>query len=99
QAFTYTACSPSLTGLSPPSGPAGGGTQVTLTGSGFTAASVGTTVHFGAAATQVTAFIDAGHVLVTAPPGSGTVDVTLSNACGGSTLSQAFTYTACSPSL
>ena len=42
--FTYL---PSVTGISPSSGPAAGGTLVTINGSGFTSAS---TVEFGAAA-------------------------------------------------
>ena len=44
--FTYTAA-PAVTGLSPTSGPAAGGTSVTITGTGFTGA---TAVDFGTTA-------------------------------------------------
>ena len=53
--FTYTAA-PTVTGLSPTSGPAAGGTSVTITGTGFTGA---TAVDFGTtAATSVTVVSD-----------------------------------------
>ena len=90
--FTYIA--PAVTGVSPASGPLAGGTTVTITGTGFSAA---TAVDFGAVAassvivnsdTQITAVSPAGTV--------GTVDVTVTTADGTSATSPAnqFTYVA-----
>jgi hypothetical protein len=92
--FTYTAA-PTVTGVSPPSGPAAGGTPVTITGTGFTAA---TGVSFGGTAGTGVTVADSGtRITVTSPAGSGTVDVTVTTAAGGtSATSRAdrFTYTA-----
>jgi hypothetical protein len=77
---------PTVSGISPNSGPAAGGTRVTISGANFTGS---TSVNFGGTAassfsidsdTQITAF---------APAGSGTVDVTVRSANGTSTKSQA----------
>lgn len=74
----------SLASLSPTSGPVG--TPVTLTGTNLSAA---TTVNFGGS--QITNFsYNDNTIQVTAPAGSGTVDVTVSNA---SNLSNAFQFT------
>ncbi len=80
----------SVTGLSPASGPAAGGTTVTITGSGFTGV---TGVIFGTVRTAPT--VDSGTQLTaTSPPGTGTVPVTLVTA--GSTAAPAgqFSYVA-----
>ncbi len=77
--FVYTA-GPNVTGVSPGSGPADGGTSVTITGSGFTGA---TSVSFGGAAAQFT--IGSGtQITATSPPGNCTVDVTLTTPAGTS---------------
>jgi hypothetical protein len=73
--FTYVA-PPQVTGINPASGPLGGGTSVTVTGSGFTGA---TAVNFGAVAgTGVTVVSDT-QITVVSPPvsptGQTTVDV------------------------
>lgn len=76
----------SLASLSPTSGPVG--TPVTLTGTNLSAA---TTVNFGGS--QITNFsynANTQAILVTAPTGSGMVDVTVSNA---SSLSNALQFT------
>ena len=66
--FTYV---PSVTGVSPNSGPAGGGTSVIITGTGFGADS---TVAFGSNAATVTAET-ATQITAIAPPASaGTVE-------------------------
>ncbi|HEY7138106.1 MAG TPA: IPT/TIG domain-containing protein [Acidimicrobiia bacterium] len=70
---------PSVTGLSPASGPSSGGTTVTVTGTNFTGASA---VNFGANAATFTVG-NATTITATAPPGSGTVDVTV--VAGGAT--------------
>ena len=66
--FTYTAAvAPTVTGLSPTTGPQAGGTLVTITGTSFTGA---TAVDFGAnAATNVTVVND---TTITADSPAGT---------------------------
>ena len=95
--FTYTvAAAATVTGISPASGPAAGGTLVTITGTGFTGASA---VDFGTtAATGVTA-VSATTITADSPAGTGTVDVTVISPAGTSPVSPAdqFTYVAVSP--
>ena len=93
--FTYTTTTPTpiVAGISPTSGPATGGTVVTVSGSGLSAASA---VHFGAAlATNVTVVTD-GQLSVDAPAGIGTVNVTVTTPGGTSAATSAddFTYQA-----
>ena len=79
--------------MSPTSGPAAGGTLVTITGTGFTGA---TAVDFGTtAATSVTVVNDT-TITADSPAGTGTVDVTVTTPAGTSATSAAdqFTYTA-----
>ncbi|MFI7246461.1 IPT/TIG domain-containing protein [Streptomyces qinglanensis] len=78
-AFSYSAA-PALTSLSPASGPTGGGTAVTLQGTGFTGA---TSVHFGAASALFSVGDDT-HITATAPAGTGSVPVTVTNTVGTS---------------
>jgi large repetitive protein len=88
--YTYVAA-PTVSAVSPGSGPGGGGTPVTITGSHFTGA---TAVSFGVnAATNVTVGSDS-QITATAPTGSGTVDVTVTTPGGTSATSEAdaFTY-------
>jgi hypothetical protein len=90
--FTY---SPTVTGISPAAGPLGGGKLVTITGTGFTGA---TLVDFGAnnpAPTPLT-FVSPTLIQVDSPPGVGVVDVTVTTPVGTSTRSPAdlFTYEA-----
>jgi serine/threonine protein kinase len=96
--FTYTSASPTpparpvLTGISPASGAAGGGTSVTITGSGLASAGK---VSFGGAAGTITA--DSGsRITVKSPPGKGTVTVTVTTP-GGTATAGKFTYKASSP--
>ena len=90
--FTYSAAAaPTVTGLSPTSGPAAGGTLVTITGTGFTGA---TAVDFGTtAATDVTVVSDT-TITADSPAGTGVVDVTVTTPAGTSATSPAdqFTY-------
>ena len=90
--FTYKAGTPIVTGLSPTSGPAAGGTTVTITGSGFAA---GATVKFGSKAAKNVTVVSAVQITAVAPAGTGTVDVTVKTAIGTSATSSAdqFTYT------
>ena len=82
---------PTLTSISPTSGPAGGGTVITLTGTNFTSGA--TVLVNGAAATSVT-FVSATQVRATTPAGSaGARTVQITNPSGQSaSLASAFTY-------
>jgi hypothetical protein len=87
-AYTYVVA-PVLTSLTPTEGPAGGGTTVTLTGSGF---APGMTVAFGGRAAAVGA-VTATSATVTAPVHEpGAVDVSVSTAGGRATLAAAYRY-------
>jgi hypothetical protein len=93
--FTYQAA-PTVTGVGPTFGPAGGGTLVAITGTSFTWA---TAVDFGkAVATNVTE-VSAATITAQSPAGTGTVDVTVSAFGETSSTSAAdvFTYTADGP--
>ncbi len=86
---------PTVSGLSVSSGPTAGGTNVTITGCGFTGA---TTVDFGAApATNVKVVSDT-EITATSPPSSppGEVDVSVTTPTGTSTAdsTDGFVYTA-----
>ena len=78
--FTYTIVvpPPAVTGVSPATGPVGGGTSVTITGTNLDGA---TAVDFGGVPGAITA--DSGSsVTATSPAGTGTVDVTVSTPSG-----------------
>jgi hypothetical protein len=83
-----------VTGVSPSSGPSGGGTNVTVTGSGFW--KFGTSVTFGGVAATNVTFVDSATITCTTPVhAAGTVTVVESDSKGTSTtLSNGFTYTA-----
>lgn len=81
---------PAVTGLSATSGPAVGGAQLDVLGSGFKSGSV---VRFGKAKATVDAVLSPADILVTAPPGSGTVAVTVTTAGKTSALSVRDRYT------
>ena len=83
---------PTVTGVSPTSGVATGGTPVSITGTNF----VGTpTVKFGSVAATVNWYTTT-QIAVYSPAGSGTVDVTVTTTDGTSATSSAdkFSYTA-----
>ena len=83
---------PTITSISPSSGPAAGGTSVTINGSNFT----GSTVTFGSAAASITSNTG-NQMVVTSPAGTGTVDVIVTNAGGTSVSSAADRFTYVSP--
>ena len=84
-----------VTGVSPNTGSVAGGANVTVTGSGFTGATV---VKFGQVPAPDMAFVDDTQVTVTSPQGAaaGTVDVTVTTLAGTSPTAPAdhFTYEA-----
>ena len=93
--FTYVAA-PSVTSISPTAGPTGGGTTVTITGTGFSAALPTGAVRFGGTIATYTINSNT-QITATAPAGSaGTVDVTVTTVGGTSATSAAdqFTYVA-----
>jgi alpha-tubulin suppressor-like RCC1 family protein len=81
---------PTVTSVAPTSGPAAGGTGVTITGANFTGA---TSVRFGTRPAQITVLSDTS-ISATSPPGAGTVDVTVTSAAGTSSTgpNDHFTY-------
>jgi hypothetical protein len=94
--YTYLPA-PAVSSVAPSSGSAAGGTTVTITGTGFTGA---TLVAFGShPATSFTVNSDT-QLTAVAPAGTGTVDVTVTTAGGTSATGAAdrFSYTATPPS-
>ena len=90
--FSYLA-TPTITSITPTAGPQAGGTMVTITGTNF----IGTTgVNFGASAATSFTVNSATSITATAPPGTGTVDIRVSNSVGTSPAVAAdqFTYVA-----
>lgn len=84
--------SPSITSLNPSSGTPSGGNQVTITGSGLTGAA---SVKFGSASAAFTVLSDT-QIRAIAPPGSGTVQVTVTAPTG---TSNGLPYSYSAPSL
>lgn len=78
------------TALAPSSGPAAGGNDVTITGSGFVAGR--TSVQFGDAAATNVRVASSTQLVVTAPAGAGIVGVRVATPGGTSTLEDAYTY-------
>ncbi|MGO9560002.1 MAG: IPT/TIG domain-containing protein [Acidimicrobiales bacterium] len=83
--FTETA-PPTVTKVSPSSGPTSGGTVVTITGTNF--ASPSSVLFGGVAATNVTV-VNATRITAVSPAGSGMVDVTVATPGGTSSTSSA----------
>ena len=85
--YTYVAPPPTLSGISPASGPTAGGTPVTLTGTNLT----GATVEFGSTSATVSAGGTDTSITATSPAESaGPVTVTVTTASGSAT--ENFTY-------
>jgi hypothetical protein len=83
---------PALSGMSPGSGPVGGGDVVTLTGLGF---EDGATVTFGGVQAMDVVLVDNASLRVTTPAhGAGSVDVAVYVGGGSATLRGAYTYLA-----
>jgi hypothetical protein len=90
--FTYHN-PPTITSVSPSSGPETGGTPVTVTGTDFTTAGT-TTVTFGGASATSVVVVDALTITCVTPAGTlGQVDVVVTNDFGTDTLVNGFTYT------
>ncbi|MGW2694962.1 IPT/TIG domain-containing protein [Streptomyces sp. NPDC001296] len=93
---------PVVSSVSPNQGPPAGGTTVTLTGTGFTGT---TSVKFGSNAAPSFTVASSTQVFAVSPAGTGSVNVTVTNAEGTSSQTVTFTYvvapslSALSPSL
>jgi hypothetical protein len=91
--YTYNTTQPVVTGISPSSGPAGGGTVVTITGTNLYGA---TAVTFGSNAATSFTLISSTQIIATAPPGTaGGQHITVTTEDGGSsnnTAADLFTY-------
>ncbi|HEX6883328.1 MAG TPA: IPT/TIG domain-containing protein [Planctomycetota bacterium] len=85
---------PTLSSLAPSRGPASGGTQVTLLGSGFLDFAPGTnTVRFGGVVASAPVVVDDRTLVCPAPPhAAGLVSVSLANANGSAELGGAYRY-------
>jgi hypothetical protein len=81
---------PRLTSISPTTGPASGGTKVTIAGTGFTGA---TSVSFGATAANFTVVSDTTITATSPASAAGTIDVTVANAGGASAASATDQFT------
>jgi hypothetical protein len=66
---------PSVTSIAPTSGPASGGTQVTITGAGFSTAPNGTFVFFGGNQATNVSCLSVNSCTATSPAGFATIDV------------------------
>jgi len=73
--FSYAP--PTVTGISPTSGPSAGGTNVTINGSGFSTASGVTAVSFGGVPAVTVKCNNTNQCTATSPAGSGSVSITL----------------------
>jgi hypothetical protein len=95
--FTYVAPPrPVVTSVSPTSGPAGGGTKVTILGSGFVA---GASVDIGSAASAVDVVSETEIIATTSPGLPGEDEVVVTDANGSSSGGPRYAYTESTSSL
>jgi hypothetical protein len=90
--FTGTGGGPTVTGVSPNSGPTGGGTPVTITGSGFTGT---TAVRFGGVPATSVVVVNSATITAVSPAhvaGTVFVQVTAPGGTSPGTLASQFTY-------
>ena len=94
--FTYTSTSPTVTSVSPNSGPTGGGTAVTIGGTNFLS---GAGVSFGGTAASNVTVVNSTSINATTPAhAAGTVNLVVTNPGGQSgTLTNGFNYVSTAP--
>jgi len=91
-AFRAAPVGPTVSSVSPNTGPVGGGTVVTITGTNFAS---GATVKFGTQAATSVTFQSATQILATTPAGvAGAVTVTVTAGGQSGSLASGFTYVA-----
>ncbi|HWD55716.1 MAG TPA: choice-of-anchor P family protein [Acidimicrobiales bacterium] len=83
----------SVNGIVPNEGPEAGGTPVTITGTNFVALDGTTAVHFGTALATNVVVVSTTEITAVSPPGTGVVDVTVSDAGGVSNNNPPVTFT------
>jgi hypothetical protein len=86
--FTYYAI-PTVTGVNPSQGPSGGGTIVTISGTGFYNP---LTISFGASASPSVSIVTASTITCITPAGTGLVDVRVATLSGTGTKTSGFEY-------
>ena len=87
--FTYEV-TPTVTGVTPSSGPTAGGTKITITGTGFV---TGATVTIGGIAATVVTVVNTTSIIATTPAGTaGAQSVIVTTPGGPGTLTNGFTY-------
>lgn len=83
---------PTITSITPNTGPSAGGTNVTITGTNYVS---GMSVTFGGVTATNIVTVNSTTITATTPPGAaGAVDVAVQNLCGTATLPGGFTYSA-----
>jgi uncharacterized membrane protein len=83
--LTFTYGAPKLTAVAPTAGPVAGGTNVTITGTGFVTSDSTTKVFFGSTAATNVTVVSSTQITATSPAGSaGTPSVTVSDTAGTS---------------
>jgi hypothetical protein len=87
--FTFREGDPTVTSISPTSGPVGGGNSVTIKGTNLLGA---TALHFGSVSAKIDKDVSASSLVVTAPAGQGTVHVTVTTPAGLSAKTHADEY-------
>jgi hypothetical protein len=91
--FTYVSATPKITALAPNSGSTFGGTEITLTGLGFTGAACPGSVKFGAVQAQTCTVVNDTTLLTVAPPNiAGPTVVTITTVNGTSDIVPNYTY-------
>ena len=91
--FTYIA-TPTVTSVSPNTGPASGGTAVTIIGTNFAA---GATVTFGGTAATNVAVVNSTTITATTPAGGGAVTIVVTVSGLSGSLANGFTYSGSVP--
>ena len=89
--FTWNVNAPTITSITPGSGPTSGGTVVTIIGTNFTPT---TTVLFGPNAAATFTYVSSTQITVTSPPGTAgpAVNVTTTNGTGSTAYGAGFVY-------
>lgn len=88
----YTYLPPTLSGISPASGPTAGGTAVTITGTNFSTTPANNIVKFGSATATVNNATATQLTVTTAASTAGTANVSVTVGSETATLSNAYTY-------
>jgi hypothetical protein len=93
--WAFSSALPTVSSLSPATGPTAGGTQVTINGSGFTGA---TAVTFGAGTGTLSHVVSDSQITAISPPGvAGAVHVTVTGPTGSSNTTSVDTFTYVGP--